>query len=391
MAKITKKLVDSLAPGDVVWEQGFGVRANADGTRSFLLSYRVGRRKRRYTVGIYGSPWTVDTARKRARELQRDLMVKGVDPLAVKVTTREAPTVRELTDRFMREHVGPKRKTRTAMLYRGYIDKHILPAMGRHAVRDVTRADVSALHHKMRATPVAANRTLLLVSAMMNKAEKWGLRGDGTNPCRHVDKYPEQARERYLARAEFKRLGQALVAAESGPVLVPGEADPTTLSTFALAAIKFSVFSGCRRSEIETLQWSYVDLENDLLRLPFSKSGPKVVVLNSPAVAILANMPRIEGNPYVFAGEREGGHVGNLTRTWYAIRAIAKLDGVRLHDLRHSFASVGAGGGLSLQLIGGLLGHSQPQTTARYAHLALSPLKQAAELVGQQISAAMGS
>lgn len=388
MARITKRVVDALKPGDVAWEHGFGVKRHADGTASYLLDYRIGRRRRRLTIGTHGAPWTVDTARQRANRLLHGL-ADGADPLALKTATRAAPTVRELAERFMKEHVEAKRKASTATLYRGIVTKVVVPTLGRHALADVTRADVAALHHRLRRTRSHANRTVLVLSKMFNLAERWGLRPDGSNPCRHVERYPEQARQRYLSTDEFKRLGEALAAAERGPVPVRSEPEPIRLSPMALAAIRLLVYTGARRGEILTLKWEHVDLERGVLTLPTSKTGFKVVHLNAPAIAVLAALPRVVGNPYILPGLRQGQHLVNATATWHAVRALAGIKDVRLHDLRHSLASIGAGAGLSLHLIGGLLGHTQAQTTQRYAHLSADPLKAAAELIGARIAAAM--
>jgi integrase len=387
--KITKKVVDKLEPGAFVWDRGFGVKATDTGTKVYVVSYRIGRRKRRYTIGKHGA-WTPDTARKEANRLLA-LVGSGTDPMATKTTMRKAPTVRELAERFMKEHVEAKRKTTTQRTYRGYIDNDVLPAIGGYAVADVTRADIAKLHHRLRHTPAHANRVVMMCSKLFNLAEGWGLRPDGTNPCRHVEKYREEARQRYLSAQEFRRLGKALAAAARGPVPVKSEPEPVNLSPTALAAIKLLIYTGARRGEILSLKWEHVDLERGELRLPTSKTGFKVIQLNAPALAVLKSLPHVEKNPYVLPGLREGQHLVNATDTWHAVRALADLKDVRLHDLRHSLASVGASAGLSLPIIGGLLGHTQAQTTKRYAHLAADPLKAAAELVGKQIVAAMST
>jgi integrase len=386
--KITKRLVDKLGPGAFAWDNGFGVKATDGGAKVYVVSYRTGRRKRRYTIGRHGAPWTPDSARKEANRLLA-LVAAGVDPMAAKATARGAATVRELTERFMTEHVAAKRKPSTARLYRGLLDRIILPALGGRTITDVTRADVAALHHRRRATPIDANRALLLVSKLMNFAERLGLRPDGSNPARHVERFRERRRERYLTTAEFQRLGDALATAAVG-VALPGHAEPAALSPTALAAIKLLIFTGARRGEILSLRWEHVDLEHGCLRLPDSKTGAKLVMLNAPAAAVLAGLPHVEKNPYVLPGVRRGQHLVNVTETWHIVRDLAGLKDVRLHDLRHSHASVGAEAGLSLPMIGALLGHTQAQTTKRYAHLAADPVKAASELVGSRIAAAMG-
>jgi integrase len=390
MARITKRVVDGLKPGAFVWDRGFGVKATETGSKVYVISYRIGRRKRRYTLGKHGAPWTPDTARKEAHRLLT-LAGSGVDPMEMKTAGRKAPTMRELAERFLLEHVEAKRKASTAKLYRGILDKVVVPALGSRAVSEVTRADLATLHHRLRRTPTHANRTLLVVSKMMNLAERWGLRPDGSNPARHVERFPEQERQRYLSSDEFKRLGEALADADRGPVAVRSEPEPVRLSPMALAAIRLLIYTGARRGEILSLKWEHVNLELGVLNLPTSKTGFKVIMLNAPAITVLTTLPRVEGNPYVLPGLREGQHLVNVSDTWYAVRALAGLKDVRLHDLRHSLASVGAGAGLSLPIIGGLLGHTQAQTTKRYAHLSADPLKAAAELVGARIAAAMGS
>ena len=182
-----------------------------------------------------------------------------------------------------------------------------------------------------------------------------------------------------MSNDELAHLGEVLTEAEHTGTELPS----------AIAAIRLLLFSGCRRSEILTLQWEHVDFERQCLRLQESKTGAKTVYLSPPALEVLTGTERQEGNPYVIRGAKPGAHLVNLTKPWMRIRARAGLDDVRLHDLRHSFASVAVAGGLSLPLIGALLGHTQPQTTARYAHLAADPLRQATDLVGRRIAAAM--
>jgi integrase len=236
------------------------------------------------------------------------------------------------------------------------------------------------LHHELSDKPYQANRVLAFLSAFFNWAEKHGLRPDGSNPCRHVEKYREGQRERFLSQAELGRLGDAL-----------REAEKDKCSPWVIAAIRLLTFTGARRNEILTLRWEHVSEERECLMLPDSKTGRKAIHLNAPALALLQSVPRLEGNPYVICGEKAGRHLVNLEKPWRRIRAAAKLDDVRLHDLRHSFASVAASGGQSLVVIGKMLGHSKATTTARYAHLADDPVKAASNAVGRQIAAAMGA
>jgi integrase len=282
-------------------------------------------------------------------------------------------------DQFMAEHVRPKLKPNTADGYQRVARLYVLPSLGRYPIGEVKRTDIARLHHEMRSKPCQANSTLAMLSKFFGWAEKHGLRPDGSNPCRHVEKYPEGRRERFLSQAEFGRLGDALREAEH----------EKTCSPWVIAAIRLLAFTGARRNEILTLRWEHVSDEHERLLLPESKTGRKGIPLNPPALAVLHDIPRLVGNPYVICGERPGRHLVNLEKPWRRIRAAAKLDDVRLHDLRHSFASVAASGGQSLVIIGKMLSHSQPATTARYAHLADDPVKAASEAVGRYIAAAM--
>ena len=227
------------------------------------------------------------------------------------------------------------------------------------------------MHGSLSHIPYQANRTLGVLSKMMNLAETWGMRDKHTNPCEDIERYPEHKRERFLSPKELQRLGQALTAAEVSE----------TETKYAVAAFRILLLTGCRLSEIQTLEWRYVDLEQKELRLPDSKTGAKTVHLGEAVVALLEALPRVTGNPYVIAGKKEKAHLTDLQHPWRRIRKIAGLSDVHyIHDLRHTFASGGLLVGEGLAMIGKLLGHTQVQTTARYAHLASDPpgLKQAA-------------
>ena len=386
--KITKRSVDTLKPAadgaeTVLWDselKGFGIRVQRGGAKSYVLHYRVGTGRgaplRKLTIGRHGSPWSPETARREAKTLL-GLIEDGADPAADKMARRKAPTVTELAERFLAEHAEAKRKSGTAAEYKRLLDKIILPALGKRKVADVTRADVTKLHHANRAAPYQANRVLAVLSKMFNLAEQWGLRPDGSNPRRHVEKFGERKRERMLSPAELARLGDALAAYDGSP--------------YAVAAIKLLVFTGARLGEVLGLRWDWVDFERGEARLSDSKTGPKTLHLPPPALAVLTELPRVDGNSYVIVGAKPGAALVNLEKPWQAIRRPAGLDDVRLHDLRHAFASVAASSGMGLPIIGKILGHSQPATTARYAHLASDPVKAAAAAVASKIAAAMSA
>jgi integrase len=384
--KVTKRSVDTLkltadAAEVTLWDselKGFGVRLQRGGAKSYVLHYRAGTGRgaplRKLTIGRHGSPWTPETARHEARR-QLGRVENGADPVAEKIARREAPTMAELTKRFLAEHAEAKRKVSTADEYRRLLDKVIVPALGDRKVADVARADITKLHHANRAAPYQANRVLAILSKMFNLAERWGLRPDGSNPCRHVEKFAERKRERMLSPVELGRLGDALVSFNFSP--------------YAAAAVKLLVFTGARLGEVLGLRWDWIDFDRGEARLPDSKTGAKTLHLPPPAIAVLAELPRLDGNPYVIAGQKEGAALVNLEKPWRAIRKAAGLDDVRLHDLRHAFASVAASSGMGLPIIGKMLGHSQPATTARYAHLESDPVKAAAAVVAGRIAAAM--
>ena len=382
--KITKRTVDQLTASGrdlMVWDSeviGFGVRCRRSGGKHYVVKMRARGRQRWLTIGRHGSPWTPDTARREALRLL-GLKSSGRDPASERDHQKGVITVSELGGRFLQDYVPQHCKPRTAYEYRRAVQLFINPALGRHRISDLARADVARFHQNLHDRPYQANRALGVLCKMMNLAEEWGLRPDGSNPVRHIKKYREEKRERYLNREELQRLGAVLADAQIN----------STESPFAIAAIGLLVLTGARLNEILTLRWGYVDLEGEVLRLPDSKTGAKLIYLNATAINILRTMPRLDGNPHVIAGNKRGTRLINLQKPWRRIRAKAGLDKVRIHDLRHSFASVAAGTGMSLPMIGKLLGHTQPATTARYAHLAADPTRAAANEVGKLISAAM--
>jgi integrase len=385
-ARITKRAVDAAHPASkdtYLWDDelsGFGLKITPARRKVYLVQYRVGGRRgrtRRVTIGQHGE-LTPTSARIEAKRLLGEVAI-GRDPASDRDKTKADKTLAAVLDQFMTEHVKSKRKASTAREYQRIAKLYVVPRLGRRPIGDIKRQDIAKLHYELATKPYQANRTLALLSKFFNWAEKHGLRSDGSNPCRHIEKYRESRRERFLSEAEIARLGDALREAEKH----------RSATVWAIAAIRLLIFTGARLSEVLTLEWHHVDAEHGLLMLPDSKTGKKAIRLNSPARQVLESVPRLEGNPFVICGERPGQHLVNLQKPWRRIRKAAKLDEVRIHDLRHSFASVAASGGQSLVVIGKMLGHSQPATTARYAHLADDPVKAANDAVGARIAAAM--
>ena len=382
MARITKKAVDALTAREreyMLWDRdikGFGVRVHPSGRKVYLVKYRHRGRIVKKTIGPHG---VIPPAAARARAAEiitvaktgRDLMGRVLPP-----RKEGATTMHDLARRFLEEYVPARCKPSSAHSYERSIRQHVLHRLGHRRIVDVTRGDVTTLHHEMRATPYAANRTLGILSAMFTAAELWGLRPEGSNPCRLVKRFREQPRERFLSDAEYRRLGAALRKAEG----------TGAVAASAVAAVRLLMLTGCRLSEIMTLRWENVALEAAELRLTDSKTGARIVHLGRPAVAVLCGIARDEGNPWVITGRRPGSRLVSLHYPWGRIRKWAGLDDVRLHDLRHSFASGGLLVGEGLPTIGKLLGHSQVQTTARYAHLAADPVKTAANQIAGRIA-----
>ena len=382
--RLNKRAIDESVyqgPGGCyLWDTalaGFGLRIYPTGRKSFVVSYWSRGRRRFYTLGQYGK-LTLPQAREAALEVFLRVR-RGEDPAGERSASRQSPRVSDLADRHIEEHAKIKNKPRSAKRDRRAWDRCVLPNLGKRGVRDITRADVAKLMTGMAKTPAMANKTLTLLSKAFNLAEVWGWRPEGTNPCRHVGRFKEESRERYLSDLELKRLGEVLVEAEQQWGFLPQ----------AIAAIRLLILTGCRSAEILGLRWEDVDFERRSLHLPDSKTGRRTVVLNSGALEILTRLERVEGNPYVIPGGKPGQHLKNLQSLWDRVRVAAAIQDVRVHDLRHTYASVGVNSGHNLSVIGKLLGHTKILTTQRYAHLADDPLRQATEQIGATLAATL--
>ena len=379
---LSKRTVDGLS-GDgkdvIFWDrelQGFGVRVYPSGAKVYLVQSRGPGGSKRIALGRHGVIPT-DRARRRAALVIARIKA-GEEPVSSSgAHTNAGSTVAELAERYLSEHVAVRCKPNTARGYRQVIDKHVLPVLGKLPISALGRAHVADLHYRLRKTPTAANQAVDALSRMLNQAEAWGLVPPGGNPCRVVAKYRTRRLERFLTEEEFRRLGQVLDTLEAeGRVPV-----------HAAAALRLLMLTGCRCSEITTLRWEDVDLEANEIRLRDSKTGPRVVPLSPGAARVLAGLPRDAGNPWVIASRRPGKRLAHIVYYWYRVRERAGLDDVRIHDLRHSFASRALALGESLSMIGKLLGHSKIQTTARYAHLARDSVQESAARVAASIGA----
>jgi integrase len=382
--RLTRRLVDSLrATGRdyILYDadvQGFGVRVLPSGRRIYFAQYRIpggGRRlnSRRITIGEHGT-FMPEDARKRARELLASVH-QGKDPARERVELRQSPLVEDLALPYL-EMVERERKSKTAYEYRRMFghkkekdgslkpnDENlgdILPTIGKLRVKDVNRADVARLKDSKEGR-YAANRLVALVSSFFSWCEEQGYREPGTNPAKGLKRHREEGRRRYcryLSPKEAKRLGKALIKQEKAG------ANP-----FAVAAIQFLLFTGFREQEGLSLPWSAVNVKTGAVVLPDAKTSERDRVLNPHALGVLSKLQRVNGNPFFFPGARPGDHLHEIKRVWNAVRKEAKLEDFRLHDLRHSYASAAISEGVSLAVVGELLGHRSAQTTKRYAHL----------------------
>ena len=407
--RISKRTVDALqcaAPTDRVflWDDalaGFGVCAMRSGKKSYVVQFRRNGRSSRVVLGVHGR-LTPDEARSIAKKLLGSVE-SGADPVEDRRAARAVKIFREVAGDFMDLHIAAKRKARTKADYTVLLNRHILPALGGKRISDIRRVDVANMHAAIsREAPVAANRAISLVSAIWAWAGRRDIVPSGDNPARGIERNPEEPCERFLTPEEFGRLGDTLRMAETtglpwlvgkeGPTskhLAKPENQLTVADPYAVAAIRLLILTGARLAEILKGRWDWIDLSRDVMFLPTSKTGKKPLYLSAEVRAVLARILRVEGNPYIIVGAKEGTHRVDLNKPWRSIRRVANLGGVRVHDLRHSYASVGAGTSLGLLILGKLLGHSQPATTARYAHLDADPMRRAAETIGASITAAM--
>ena len=375
--RITDKMVKDLEPpaagNRITYDdkiKGFGIRITVAGTKVFIFNYRVkgNRRERRYTIGGYPKPWTVQRARKKAEDLKRDVD-NGKDPMGDLHAERGAPTMADLADRYLKDHAVKKRSERDD---KSIISNIVTPGLGRLKVVDVRYADVDRLHRKMKAIPYRANRTVSLLSKMFNLAIKWDMRAD--NPAKGIERYPEEKRERFLSTDEIQRLSAAL-------------ADQSNQT--AANAVRLLMLTGSRRGEVLSATWDQFDLAAGVWTKPSAHTKQKKehrVPLSAPAVQLLTEIAETTDGDYVFPGRNSGEPLKELKGFWTKVCKAARVTGVRVHDLRHSYASILASHGYSLPMIGALLGHTQPGTTARYAHLFDEPLREATECVGEVIT-----
>jgi integrase len=352
---------------------GFGCRVTAAGARSFIVNYRrkLDGMERRITIGAFPD-WSVAAAREEAKRLKREID-GGADPVGEAREQREAPTVNDLCDRFQEEHL-PRKRASTAADYTRMLRLHVRPAIGKRKVASLSFSDVDKLHRDLTRSsgPYLANRVIAVLSKACSLAVKW--KWLANNPCRGVERNDEAKRRRYLTADELQRLSKALADHD----------DRDAADIFRLLLL-----TGARKGEVLAARWADIDLESGTWTKPGATTKQKTehsVPLSAPARQLLAcRQHEDDGSGFVFPG-RSRGHRLNIKSSWARLCKAAKISGLRIHDLRHSYASQLASAGVGLHVIGGLLGHTQPTTTHRYAHLFDDPLRAATEKVGAIIA-----
>jgi integrase len=416
--RVSKRSVDALRcpPGKdrlFLWDaslSGFGIAAFPSGKKVYVVQFRQGGRSRRMTIAEHGRV-TPDQARSMAKKIL-GAVEGGADPIEERRAARGVRTLREVSEEFLRLHVDAKRKERTTAEYRRLLEVYLLPTLGSRPLNAIKRLDLARLHSQLSDTPTTANRCLAVISSLWNWAAARDEVPQDKNPACGIERYREQGVERYLSVDELARLGDALRLAETTGIPwdidktkpnskhLPKSGGGTKLDPNAIAAIRLLILTGARLREILHAKWDYVDWNRGLLLLPDSKSGKKTIYLSAAALTVLKGLNHLGNGSYIIPGStprkavsketlENGSPRADLKKPWAALARSAGLEGVRLHDLRHSFAATGAGSSLGLPMIGKLLGHSQPATTARYAHLDADPMKRAANIIGDQIVAAM--
>ena len=374
--RLTKRIVERLtAEGKdaIFWDRdlaGFGVRVHATGRKLYIVQSRGPAGLKRVTLGPVDGE-TIEARRREAAEVI-DRIKRGEDP-------KPAPeaTVADLAERFLKNHVEVRCKPNTAKSYREALHNHVLPALGKKPVTAVVPDDVAALHHQLRDRPSVANLAVRVLSRMYVLAEAWGMAPPGRNPCRHARYYRVKSRERFLTPEEFRLLGATLKRLEAEGSMMPS----------AIAAIRLLMLTGCRSDEVLSLKWDDVDRTARVLRLRDAKTGPRMVPLTRAALKVLDGIERAEGNPWVFLGAKPESRLSCLSWHWRRIKEETGLHDVRVHDLRHTYASRALALGENLPTIGRLLGHARVGTTAKYAHLVRDAEKAAAARTGDSIGA----
>lgn len=388
--RITKRAVDQVQSSEKevwLWDaalRGFGLRVTPNGAKTYWVQYRMGGRgttTKKVKIGVHGSPWTPDQARTEAETLLAKV-AQGVDPAAErKETLAKAFTMSELADRYVTQHLQVKNKESTQKEFGRLVERIIKPELGSMAVVAVTRGDISALHHKLKDTPRQANLALAVLSKMFSLAEVWGFRPDFSNPCHLVERYKENARDRFLSNSEVERLGLTLAQMEADFAINESVAN----------TVRLLLLTGCRLGEVRALRWNDVDLDTGALRIRDTKNGtPRAHPVGALAMAFLAELPRT--SEWVFPAVTDAQKClpeATVENGWKRIRERAGLDGVHIHDLRHTVGTYAGQTNANAFMVRDKLGQKTLAMTGRYVNKDADPLRELSDKIEGRIMAAM--
>lgn len=379
--RLSKTVVDKIAVPQaetIFWDEalsGFGLRVKTNGTKSYVIQYRTrsSGRSRRKTLGQHGPLLSFNEAKKLATGLLSDVL-RGGDPVADAVTTRNAPSVADLAEQYYEIHALPKKRKKSAANDRSMLDRLVLPRLGKQKVLEVCHRDIQTFHNSLKATPYQANRVLSLLSKMFELSISWGMRGE--NPTKGIEKFHEEKRHRWLSADELSRLGAALDRHRNQK---------------ASNAIRFQLLTGARIGEVLSAQWADFDLDRGVWVKPSHHTKQKRtehLPLAKAAVALLEKIHVAQrgGSGFVFPGKSKFKPLVDLKKFWKSLIADAEIADYRIHDNRHTHASQLVSSGMSLAIVGRLLGHTNPMTTQRYAHIADEPLRAAAEVMARKMN-----
>ncbi|MCQ1573491.1 site-specific integrase [Neorhizobium galegae] len=398
--KFTKSEIDKLAATErdqLFWDDGlsgFGLKVTPTGRKIFICQKRVGGKPKRYTIGEFGRPWILDQARGEALRILQVLSIGG-DPNALLQSSAGELTLAKVADRYWASAISHKKAT-TVANEKGLLDWHILPLLGKRSLAQLTREDVQKfvadiaagktrrdVRTKARGRAIvtggrsSANRSLALLSSMLSFAVDNRMCRE--NVAAGVKQFALPKHNRFLTDDEIHQVGSAL-----------RELELEGVSFFGLAAIKFLILTGCRKNEALAMEWHWVDLRSQVINLPDSKTGQKPLMIGYSAVELLKKVQLHSGTKFVFANPGATSPI-SISKIWAKVKQRAGIERLRLHDLRHNFASSAVAGGQSLFLVGKLLGHSQSSTTERYAHLSRTPIQAAADDVAAKLNAILSA
>jgi integrase len=397
--KLMKRSVESLRPGSapvVRYDDrlsGFGVRVMPSGRRFYFVRYRNKHgRSRWFSIGEHGKV-TADAARSTAQRVLQAVIVDESDPSGERESFRAAPTVSDLFDRYIVEHVERKNRPVTCKEFKRIVERDLRPELGQHKAAAVTRQDIDRMHSARAATPRQANLILAVCSRAFNLAELWGMRAEGTNPCSKIERYRENRRERFLSADELGRLGATLRQAESEGLPWKAGTGRRLYTRVTTGAIELLLFTGCRLSEVLNLRWDQVDFEAGTITLVETKSGrPQVVVMNAPARQVLRVLEQAKASPWVAPSTSDPKRPlskSAIEAIWQRMRTAAKIEDVRLHDLRHTVGTYAGQSGANAFLVRDLLRHKNLSMTGRYVNRSDDPVRTLSDQVGERIEAGL--